>query len=560
MKSNNTINITIFFLFFSIFQTISAQNERFDSLANEVYRLSRYKKTKSIEMLDSLYNMAYISPDSSLLIARCLYEEALLHLQQGINDTSLNNRLKDRLKKESLSLQENAFLQSALGTSYVIEGNFTDAFATFLQALEKHKQTGNNRFIARTLNSLGNICKGIGLNDLSEYYFSEAIKLITPDYDEYYVIKVNIISNLYNNEFKIDSMLSFIEELEKGGREEFLPMLYLNIGSDYLDINPEKALLYLEKVKSLDFDDNQIKSLVEINIGSYFIQINDFSKALDYFKEGKNLLTNSYKQRDLPGLYKAISHIYEQQGKYDSAYFYLQKCYEITKQLRSNTKAIETHQKYITTILESTKKDLLISEQENELKQRQFVIVTIISVFVIFLILLFLIIVQQQKHHKISKLNAEIKIKEVEKTKQEELSNAKSRELTSYSALVSNKNLILSQIMELNSQEYNKEVKTKISEIIRNNLNIDEEWTNFKLHFDSVHPNFFEKLKQMSSDLTEENLKICAYIKMGMTSKQIAQLMNVVKGSVDKSLQRLKKKLQLSEEESLKSFICSVKY
>jgi len=64
----------------------------------------------------------------------------------------------------------------------------------------------------------------------------------------------------------------------------------------------------------------------------------------------------------------------------------------------------------------------------------------------------------------------------------------------------------------------------------------------------------------MSSDLTEENLKICAYIKMGMTSKQIAQLMNVVKGSVDKSLQRLKKKLQLSEDESLKSFICSVKY
>jgi DNA-binding NarL/FixJ family response regulator len=113
--------------------------------------------------------------------------------------------------------------------------------------------------------------------------------------------------------------------------------------------------------------------------------------------------------------------------------------------------------------------------------------------------------------------------------------------------------------MELNLQEYNKGIKAQINEIIQNNINIDEEWKNFKLHFDKVHPHFFEKLKQLCSDLTEENLKICAYIKMGMTPKQIAQLLHVVTGSVNKTLYRLKKKLHLSEEESLKSYIISIK-
>ncbi|MDR2970833.1 MAG: hypothetical protein LBU83_02720, partial [Bacteroidales bacterium] len=59
-------------LLFLTLLSVCAQNTKFDTLANEINRISLYKKTKSLEMLQRLYKMAYNSPDSSLLIDRCL--------------------------------------------------------------------------------------------------------------------------------------------------------------------------------------------------------------------------------------------------------------------------------------------------------------------------------------------------------------------------------------------------------------------------------------------------------------------------------------------------------
>ena len=85
--------------------------------------------------------------------------------------------------------------------------------------------------------------------------------------------------------------------------------------------------------------------------------------------------------------------------------------------------------------------------------------------------------------------------------------------------MAANKNDILKQILDVNTHALNnkndtQKYLTKIDEIIKNSLNIDNEWDKFKMHFEKVHPNFFEKLKQKCPDLTDENLKLCAYIKM----------------------------------------------
>jgi len=175
--------------------------------------------------------------------------------------------------------------------------------------------------------------------------------------------------------------------------------------------------------------------------------------------------------------------------------------------------------------------------------------------------------INRQKRLKISenrelsaKLEHEKEVQKLEKEKQEELLDAKTREITSYSILVSNKNNLLKSIFDLNTQVLNNKGKTteasaKIDEIIKNNLNVDEEWDNFKMHFDKVHPHFFEKLKKLDAGLTDENLKLCAYIKMGMTNKQIAQLFHVMANSIISYRYRLKKKLQIPDNESLSRFI-----
>ena len=149
----------------------------------------------------------------------------------------------------------------------------------------------------------------------------------------------------------------------------------------------------------------------------------------------------------------------------------------------------------------------------------------------------------------------------LEKDKQQELLASKLREITSYSLLVANKNQLLNQINELNTQAFNSQKDarnslSKIAEIIKDNLSIDQEWDNFKMHFDEVHPDFFKKLKKTSENtLTEENLKMCAYIKMGMTTKQVAHLLHIEPASILQTKYRLKIKLKLDEDKSLTDYL-----
>jgi DNA-binding NarL/FixJ family response regulator len=171
-------------------------------------------------------------------------------------------------------------------------------------------------------------------------------------------------------------------------------------------------------------------------------------------------------------------------------------------------------------------------------------------------VLLSFLLFYQRKRRKAIELTAEINMQKMEKQKQEEVLDAKTREIATYSILVSNKNQLLKQVMDLNNQVYNnKDVTTKIHKIIHENLDIDEEWDNFKMHFDKVHPQFFEKLKVICNDLTEENLKMCAYLKIGMSNKQIAQLLHIEYNSVVVSKGRIKDKLKLKDDENLPDFI-----
>ena len=366
---------------------------------------------------------------------------------------------------------------------------------------------------------------------------------------------------------------------EKENREELLPSFYLNIGSYFVKSDREKASQYFTKIQTLDFDSPRILAALYINMGAFYGTYNydtqdDCPKVLYYFREAQKLAEENNNLGMLSAIYRNISQLFEDMNMLDSALFYSRKHTQIVQTIRSHTIAIESHQKLITTTLEAHENELLIAKQQITLKNRQFAIIIIVSGSIILLILLFLLFINQQKRRKISenrelatKLEYEKQVQQyekrqrkLEKEKQEEILDAKTREIASYSLLVSNKNNILKQIMEMNThiidnKESVAEIATKTDEIIRNNLNVDAEWDTFKIHFEKVHHLFFEKLKQAGSNLTEENLKMCAYFKIGMTTKQIAQLLHVDPHSITISRYRLKKKLQLSDGESLDDFV-----
>jgi DNA-binding CsgD family transcriptional regulator len=85
---------------------------------------------------------------------------------------------------------------------------------------------------------------------------------------------------------------------------------------------------------------------------------------------------------------------------------------------------------------------------------------------------------------------------------------------------------------------------------------VDDDFDKFKNNFNSIYPEFFEKLQQKANHtLTQLDLKYCGFILMKVTNKEMAMQMNVEPKSIRMARYRIKQKLQLSKEDDLDQFI-----
>ncbi len=95
----------------------------------------------------------------------------------------------------------------------------------------------------------------------------------------------------------------------------------------------------------------------------------------------------------------------------------------------------------------------------------------------------------------------------------------------------------------------------KLLKLIDRNISSEDDWKIFENHFDQAHENFFKKLKEEYPALTPSDLKLCAYLRMNLTSKEIAPLLNISLRGVEVRRYRLRKRLNMNTEENLIDFL-----
>ena len=116
----------------------------------------------------------------------------------------------------------------------------------------------------------------------------------------------------------------------------------------------------------------------------------------------------------------------------------------------------------------------------------------------------------------------------------------------------------LTQVMKrLDNEQAITELKKMIKQLGEDD-NIDKEWENFTKHFDKVHIDFVTRLKEKHSAITGNELKLCAYLRMNLTTKEIAQLMNISVRGVEIGRYRLRKKLGISSEVNLFDYLINI--
>lgn len=95
----------------------------------------------------------------------------------------------------------------------------------------------------------------------------------------------------------------------------------------------------------------------------------------------------------------------------------------------------------------------------------------------------------------------------------------------------------------------------RLSKMIKVNFDEKKDWLVFEAAFSEAHTNFFKKLRTKHPNLTDLDLKLCAYLKVNLSSKELAPILKITTRSVDLKKYRLKKKLNLNKEQSLKQYI-----
>ncbi len=117
---------------------------------------------------------------------------------------------------------------------------------------------------------------------------------------------------------------------------------------------------------------------------------------------------------------------------------------------------------------------------------------------------------------------------------------------------------IREKIKEVTRKGKNKETKQALEQLVKEidtTLRLQEDWEQFQLHFDQVHGSFLTRLRNQFPDLSPNEQKLCAFLRLNLNTKDIANLMGISLRGVEVARYRLRKKLDLDKGQNLSKFI-----
>lgn len=220
----------------------------------------------------------------------------------------------------------------------------------------------------------------------------------------------------------------------------------------------------------------------------------------------------------------------------------------------------------------------LEAQYHSEQKSRELIVAkekirtnTLISVLVAFILCavvltLFLFLKKQRRIHKqqqeiiqLQESNWTLKqqaLLQEQRVLQNEI-DFKESQLSAMAVQMSIRNELINDLKESISPAYLQQ-NQEINKLLQMGASRDKEWEEFQLSFESLNKNFQQKLISRFPDISPNEIKICCLIKMNLTIKEMANILNIAPDSVKTARYRLRKKLGLQTEDNFAAFIQSL--
>ena len=320
--------------------------------------------------------------------------------------------------------------------------------------------------------------------------------------------------------------------------------------------NYTKSLKYCEKAYnnfiSLGLYENAIN--VAINWSGLYIDIQKFDEALEINKKAFKLSSEDKNKNLYMRLYLNKAHVYEALESYKDAFEAIHKARQLQKDFyedRIKLQINEMSAKYDLQIKENQIKDIEAKQRLSD-QQKMYLTIILVIVMITFTISMFTINLKQKNKKQQTKLvtqeNDRLKYRLVSKEKEIQ---HKSREL---SEAISSK-ISLNETLKSIKSVLDPTSNHKAIKLINSNLNNNLSWEYFQISFNEIYPMFFKQIDEKFPTLTKHEKRICAFLVMGMTTSEIAHIMNITEASVSKNRNRLRKKLHLENGADISEFL-----
>jgi DNA-binding CsgD family transcriptional regulator len=159
-------------------------------------------------------------------------------------------------------------------------------------------------------------------------------------------------------------------------------------------------------------------------------------------------------------------------------------------------------------------------------------------------------------------LESQLEVEQLEKLRLEETIAHKNRELTAKALHIAQKNEVLQKLQDdlrdMAEQQGATECVREVVNTLKLESTIDKNWEQFTQQFTELNPDFYKNINQVAEKLSRSDLRLAALLRMNMSSKEIANMLNISDEGIKKARYRLRKKLALQSDESLEAKIMAI--
>jgi tetratricopeptide (TPR) repeat protein len=571
----------------------------------------RAQSNKSVMGIDSLRRVLKDMPDDSNKV-NVLNKLSNKQEQLGNEDSSLYYANLGEEIAEKIGFNKNeASIYNFIGNSYFQKGNFPGALECYFKGLTIARENGNSKTMAAILGNLGNIYVKQGNYPQAVEYYFKALNL-----SEQIGNKEGMASHLSNLAIAYEEQGNYAQALEYNFKS--LKMAQ-EVGSKYIISHTldNIGVIYDKQGKydsALAYQFNALKVGLEISkhenatdIGNTYGDKGDYAKALEYYYQALNQARGAEDKDAMANLYSNIGGIYTKLKNYKEAKGFLDSALTLSKKvgdkifIKNTYRALcvldsatgsyktsyEDYEKYIAyrdSLInqESVKRitqmdmgykyekreDSIIAEHEKadiiksaEIKSKNIITDSAIVISILTLLLAILLINQQQIKRKRDKIIFENEKQYIEN----ELKSSKTM-LGEYVKSMLEKNNLIEQFKNdlegVKSLKAKEEIEDKRIEQLEylNKITIltEEDWNKFKELFEQVYKGFFIRLKEKLPNLTQAETRLICLTKLKLDTKHMAAIIGVSATTIEQSRYRLRKKLNLSKDDSLTGIIESI--